>query len=677
MTTPPAPNPAPPHGAQPSPAALQAIFNQGLALHQQGRMGEAEACYREVLATQPAHFDSLHLLGVVALQAGQYARAVEWIEAAVAVDSRQAAAHNNLGNALDSLNRPEEAIESFDKAIALQPNDAEAHNNRGAAFRRLGQAQAAIESYDQAIALKPDHAQAWYNRGNALRSMGRLQAALDSYQAAIRFKADYAEAYNNCGNALRDLTQLQAGLAAFDKAIALKPGYADAHNNRGTVLKALNQPQQAVESYDRALAIRPAYAEAFYNRGNAQAMLKLHAAALESYDKAIALKADYATAWCNRGITLGDLRRDADALASYDQAISFNAAYGDAWNNRGNTLANLRQHRESIRSYDQAIELQPADASAHLNRALCLLQTADFQAGWAAHEWRWKNEAQQPFARNFAQPLWLGAESLQGKTILLHAEQGLGDTLQFCRYARLINAIGARVIVEVQPALVGLLQGLDGAAQVIANGQPLPDFDCHCPLLSLPLALGTNLENLPSGQAYLRAPAHKLVQWQQRLGPKTRLRVGLVWSGNAAHKNDHNRSLVLSELMAHLPQPVDYISLQKEFRPADRQTLEQHPQILRLDQDIQDFTDTAALCELVDVVISVDTSVAHLAGALGRPVWMALPFNPDWRWMLERDDSPWYDSVTLYRQQTAGQWGPVLERMAADLGRLAASWSAA
>jgi tetratricopeptide (TPR) repeat protein len=673
MTPPPGPHPAPPSAAaRPSPAALQALFNQGLALHQQGRMGEAEACYREVLATQPAHFDSLHLLGVVALQARQFVQAVELIGAAVAVDPRQAAAHNNLGNALDSLNRPQEAITSFDKAIALQPGDAEAWNNRGAAFRRLGQAEAAIESYDQALALKPDHAQAWYNRGNVLRLLGRLQAALDSYQAAIRFKADYAEAWNNSGNALRDLKQLQAGLAAFDKAIALKPAYADAHNNRGTVLKALNRPQEAVVSYGRALAVRPAYAEAHYNCGNAQAMLKQHGAALESYDRAIALRADYAQAWCNRGIALGDLGRHADALANHDRAISLDAAYADAWTNRGNTLGNLRQHREAIRSYDRAIALQPDDANAHLNRALCLLQTGDFEAGWAAHEWRWKNEAQQPFARNFAEPLWLGAGSLQGKTILLHAEQGLGDTLQFCRYAPLLRDLGARVILEVQPALAGLLDGFGGVAQLCVKGQALPDFDVHCPLLSLPLALGTRLDTLPSSRPYLRAPAHKLAQWAQRLGPKVRPRVGLVWSGNAAHKNDHNRSLLLSELMAHLPQAFDYVSLQKEIRPVDRQTLKQHPQVLRLDEEIQDFGDTAALCELMDVVISVDTSVAHLAGALGRPVWMALPLNPDWRWMLERSDSPWYGSVTLYRQHVGGQWGPVLDRMALDLGRLAA-----
>lgn len=672
MTPPPGPHPAPQQSARPSPAALQAIFDRGLALHQQGRMGEAEACYREVLATHPAHFDSLHLLGVAALQARQFAQAVALIGAAVAVDPRQAAAHNNLGNALDSLDRPEEAIASFDRAIALQPGDAEAWNNRGAAFRRLGQAQAAIESYDRAIALQPGHAQAWYNRGNALRSLGRLQAALESYQTAIRFKADHAAAYNNCGNALRDLKQLQAALAAFDKAIALKPGYADAHNNRGTVLKALNQPQEAVESYNRALAIRPAHAEAFYNRGNAQAMLKLHAAALESYDKAIALRAGYAQAWCNRGIALGDLGQHADALVSHDHAISLDPAYADAWNNRGNTLGNLRQHRAAVHSYDQAIALQPDDAGAHLNRALCLLQMGKFEAGWAAHEWRWKTEAQRPFARNFAQPLWSGAESLREKTILLHAEQGLGDTLQFCRYAPLLRDRGARVLLEVQAPLQGLMCGLDGVAEVLVKGQPLPAFDLHCPLLSLPLALGTNLDNLPSGRPYLSAPAHKVAQWTQRLGPRTRPRLGLVWSGNAAHKNDHNRSLVLSELMAHLPEGFDYISLQKEFRPADRQTLEQHPQILRLDQEIEDFVDTAALCELMDVVISVDTSVAHLAGALGRPVWMALPLNPDWRWMLDRGDSPWYDSVTLYRQHTAGQWGPLLKRMATDLRRLPA-----
>ncbi len=648
------------------------MFNRGLALHQQGRMGEAEACYREVLASQPAHFDSLHLLGVAALQARQFARAAELIGAALAVDPRQAAAHNNLGNALDSLNRPEEAIDSFDRAIALQPGDAEAWNNRGAALRRLGQAQAAIESYDRAIACKPDHAQAWYNRGNAQRSLGLLPAALESYRTAIGFKADHAEAYNNCGNVLRDLNERQAALAAFDKAILLKPAYADAHNNRGTVLKALDRPQEAVESYDRAVALRPAHAQAYFNRGNAQAMLKRPGAALESYDKAIALKADYAQAWCNRGIALGDLRRDVDALASYDQALSLDAAYPDAWNNRGNTLSNLRQHQQAIRSYDQAIELQPADASAHLNRALCLLQTGDFEAGWAAHEWRWNNEAQRPFVRDFAQPLWLGTESLQGKTILLHAEQGLGDTLQFCRYAPCVSALGARVVLEVQPSLAGLMRGLTGVTEWVLAGEPLPAFDFHCPLLSLPLAMQTRLDTIPhSAAGYLKVSGDRLAPWAARLGPKTRPRVGLVWSGSTWHRNDHNRSIPLAGLIGHLPDDLDYFCLQKEVRAADEAALASHPQLRSVRRDLVDFGDTAALCELMDVVISVDTSVAHLAGALGRPVWIALPFNPDWRWMLERSDSPWYPSATLYRQTCAGQWEDVLAKLGRDLRLLA------
>lgn len=792
----------------------QAKFNQALTLHQSGQRAPARNLYQEVLKLQPAHFDALHCMGVLAYQDRDPATSVAWIDKALALNPRYAPAHNNRGAALKDLGQWDAALASYDRAIALDAHYAEAWNNRAVVLRELGQHQAAIDSYrvaikhkanyadawnnlgnalahltqyeaalehyEQAVGCKPDHADAWYNRGNSLARLGRYAEAVKSHDKAIALKPGHADAFNNRGTALASLGEHQAAVESYDRTLALRPDHADAHHNRGAALAALARYAEAVDSYDRAIGLRPAHPDANFHRAAAQAALGLHAEALAGFDQAIALRPDHAEAWNGRGSALGALKNYAAAIESYrraialkpgdahawyhqgialnrleehqqaiecydqviaggceflaeahnnrgnaflalqqhqaamdsyDKALACRPDYTDAWYNRGNALVALQQHQAAIDSYEQAIALQPDNASAWSNRGntltqlmqhraalesyekaiaadpahadaqvglgLCLLQLGKFERGWKQYEWRWEDAMLKKSARNFSQPRWLGAESLHGKTILLHAEQGLGDTLQFCRYAGMVSALGARVILEVQPPLVGLLDGLDGAAQVLARGQPLPDIDCHCPLLSLPLALGTTLHEIPSGKAYLRAPAHKLAHWKQRLGETNRPRVGLVWSGNATHKNDHNRSLGLSDLIAHLPHAFDYISLQKEFRLADRQTLEQHPQILRLDQEIQDFTDTAALCELVDVVISVDTSVAHLAGALGCPAWIALPFNPDWRWMLNRNDSPWYDAVTLYRQQISGQWGPVLQRMAADLGRLPARGSAA
>ena len=319
------------------------------------------------------------------------------------------------------------------------------------------------------------------------------------------------------------------------------------------------------------------------------------------------------------------------------------------------------------------LALKPGYAEACWNKSLALLVTGDFKPGWELYEWRWKAETLTTvYERLFSQPLWLGKDPLAGKTILLHSEQGMGDTIQFCRYARLVAGLGARVILEIDASLVGLFQNLEGADLVIARGTPLPPFDCHCPLMSLPLAFRTDLETIPAAVPYLEVGKDRLAKWGARLGEKRAPRVGLVWSGRVLHKNDHNRSLGLAELISHLPAGCQYLSLQKEIRDMDRPVLASHGGILHFEDELVDFGDTAALCELMDVVVSVDTSVAHLAGALGRPVWILLPYMPDWRWLLDRADSPWYPSARLYRQERTGEWSGVLERVQADLLALAA-----
>jgi hypothetical protein len=300
---------------------------------------------------------------------------------------------------------------------------------------------------------------------------------------------------------------------------------------------------------------------------------------------------------------------------------------------------------------------------------LCHLLLGNFKDGWQGYEWRWKNKSIKSFKsnRSFPQPLWLGAESLAEKTILLHAEQGLGDTIQFCRYIPLVAQLGAKVILEVQRPLLKLFKDLEGVSQIIAAGDMLPAFDYQCPLLSLPLAFKTELHTIPPIAQHITSDTDKVTKWQTKLGEKTQPRVGLVWSGSAGHQNDHNRSLSLSQLLSHLPSNIEYVCLQKEIRAIDKELLAQHTQIKYFGDALEDFTDTAALCELVDLVISVDTSVAHLAGTLGKPAWVLVTLTPDWRWLLERDDSPWYPSVKVYRQDKANDWNGVLDRARSDL----------
>jgi TPR repeat len=385
-----------------------------------------------------------------------------------------------------------------------------------------------------------------------------------------------------------------------------------------------------------------------------------------SYDRAIEIKPDYADAYSNRGIALKDLKRFEEALASYDRAIEIQPDYAEAYSNRGVALQELKRVEEAVASYDRAIAIQPDYASAYWNKSLALLLVGQFDQGWKLYEWRWKRDTFTTPKRNFPHPLWLGAEDLADKTILLHAEQGLGDTIQFCRYAKLVKERRARVALEVPKALLSLLSGLEGVDVLIEKGQALPAFDYHCPLLSLPLAFKTDLTSIPSPKPYLAASTQKCEEWGQRLGVKRKPRVGLVWSGSTVHKNDHNRSLTLQQLLPYLPVGCEYVSLQKEVREVDKPVLE-GGDIRHYGDELKDYTDTAALCELMDLVISVDTSVVHLAGALGKSTWVLLPYAPDWRWLLDTDASPWYASIELYRQAEDLSWGPVLERVSKDL----------
>jgi hypothetical protein len=347
----------------------------------------------------------------------------------------------------------------------------------------------------------------------------------------------------------------------------------------------------------------------------------------------------------------------------------------ESFSDLGVALAGLKRSREAASYYDKAINLDPEYAEAHWNKSLLFLLMGDFDSGWKSYEWRWKIPGLMRDLADFSQPLWLGQaefggiEGLAGKTILVHSEQGLGDTIQFARYLLLLAENGARVVFELPAALFGALRGVTGVNDFVVRGQTLPAADFHCPLLSLPLAFKTTLESIPSPGPYLKADALKVKQWSERLGLKSSPRIGLVWSGNAQHKNDHNRSIPLELLLSRLPERFDWVSLQRELREDDQRVLELHPHIRHFGDELEDFTDTAALCEQMDLVISVDTSVAHLSGALGRPTWVLLPHVPDWRWLLDRDDSPWYRCMKLYRQPAPGNWGSVMAQVAYSLNQ--------
>lgn len=642
------------------------LLRQGLALHQTEQWDRAKACYERVLLSQPNNADGLHLLGVLTYQMKNPLGALELIGRAIKVKPQDANFYSNLGAVFIELKRFEDAVASFDKAISINGQYADAYFNRGTALADLKHYERAIESFDKAIALRVNYAESYLNRGNALQQLEQHQRAVQSYDQAIYFKPDYVEAFHNRGNALKKLNLLEESLSSFDKAIHINANYFESLISRGAVLIDLGRLIDALESYNKVISIKENSPKAYYNRGNILKDLGRLQEAVESFDRAINIDPHYAKAFYNRANVLSDLGYFDRAVASFDKAIGIKPDYVEAHCNRGLALQELRKLDDAIASFDGAIGIDSEFVPAHWNKSIALLQDGRLQEGWASYEWRWKSKDLVDRARTFLQPLWLGQDGIRGKTILLHAEQGLGDTLQFCRYCKLVTQLGARVILEVPQALAVLLQNLDGVTQVVVQGAALPAFDYQCPLLSLPLAFKTSIDTIPLAQAYLSCTAQKRQEWLDRLGPRTKKRVALAWSGRAVHRNDHNRSISLQEILKHLPKGFEYVSLQKELREGDLDLLA-NGQIKHFGDEIVDFTDTAALCELMDLVISVDTSVAHLAGALGRKTWILLPYASDWRWMIDRDDSPWYESVRLYRQGEDRQWESVLQNVSQQL----------
>jgi tetratricopeptide (TPR) repeat protein len=610
-----------------------AIFRQALALHHGDRLAEAEAAYRQVLEIDPHHSESLHLIGVIYHQRGDHAAAVHQIDAALTINPRNAAAHSNRGLALHELRRFEEALASFERALAIEPDDADVLMSRGVALAALARHGEAVTSYERALAISPGHVDALTNRGGALHVVGRPVEALASYERALAISADHP-----------------AALA-----------------NRGVVLHALKRHAESLASLDRALAVRPHHPETLANRGAVLHALERHAEALASFEAALAIAPNHGEALNNRAITLMRLGRHVEALGNLDRALAIKPDYAEALNNRGTVLTQRNRHAEALTSFERAVAIKPDFAAAHLNEAHARLLTGQFERGWEKYEWRWQNEPLSGRKRNFAQSSWNGSDNIEGKTIFVHAEQGFGDTLQFCRYVPLLAECGAHAIFEVQPELRRLLSGLEGAS-VIARGESLPAFDFHCPLLSLPRAFGTTLATTPPPRVPPAMPPELLQKWQSRLRPSDMPRVGLAWSGRPTHPNDHNRSIPLSAMLALFALPIDVVSLQKEGRSADRAILRAHAaEIADFSSELTDFLETAALLSSIDIVISVDTAVAHLACTLGRPTWILLPHAPDWRWLLEREDSPWYPSARLFRQPRIGDWDSVIQTVVREL----------
>ena len=515
---------------------LSEALRHAYAAYKAGKFDVAERLCLQVIDANGSLFSAHHLLGIVQSARGEKLLALASFDRAIALRPDYVEALTNRGNTLHELERFDEALTNYERALAVRPDSVVVLYNRGNTLHALGRFDEALASHDRALALQPNHPQALSNRGATLCMLKRFEEALESYDRALAVRPNHAELLANRANTLSEIRRFDEAVAGYDRALALRPDHAEALSNRGTALRALKRFAESLDSHDRALALRPESVVTLSNRGLTLHDLGRFDEALESYDRALSLQPDDYAALINRGNTLRHLKRIDEALASYDRALSLQPGEFAALINRGNTLQQVKRIDEALVNYGQAINARPDNGEARFNAALCRLLLGDFERGFADYESRWHSPARAKDRRDFPQTLWLGAEEIAGKTILLHAEQGLGDTIQFSRYVPLVAARAGRVIVEAPASLIGLMRTLPAAFDIVAKGDELPVFDLHSPLLSLPLALGTRLETIPSAIPYLQAPPSSVTEWKAQLGSKYRPRIGLAWSGSPNHK---------------------------------------------------------------------------------------------------------------------------------------------
>jgi len=532
----------------------------------------------------------------------------------------------------------EGARSHFERAVRMAPSSPDSHNNLGVALQQLHRWDEALAAFSRAVAIDPSFSDAWFNRGVIAGALGRWDEALASYGRALQIQPRNPRYLNNAGNALQKMRRWNDALGAYQAAIAARPDYVEALVNRGVVLRELRRREEAVASFDAALALRP----------------------------------DHAEAWNNRAVALRELNRWEESAASARRALGLKPGYPEALNNLGFALHDLGRFEESRAAYEQALAARPGYPEAQWNLALLHLLLGDYRRGWELFEARWKTEDIAPFERRFAQPLWLGRESLEGRTILVHAEQGLGDMIQFSRFLEPLARRAGHVIFEAPRVLAPLMAASFPPVEVVEVHTNRSPFDCHTPLASLPLAFATTLETIPGGSAYLHPGEEARRKWRGKLRPRTRPRIGLAWAGNPAQRNDHNRSMPFERLLPLLELDLEFHSLQKAVPERDRAALAQRGDLVAWGDELADFSDTAALVLELDLVISVDTSAAHLSGALGQRTWIPLAWRADYRYLLDRDDSPWYPTARLFRQPRPGAWDEVVARIKAEL--LAAKW---
>jgi tetratricopeptide (TPR) repeat protein len=609
------------------------LMNRGNALRLLGRTGESIDCYRDALRLAPKSAGILLSIGVVLQEVSRLQEAMTCFEAATAIAPELALAHFNLGVLLAQAGRPADAIARFHRALEIDPGRTDALRNAALAFLTLERADEALAAIEQALRVNPNQSRLHLTHGTVLKYLGRIADAATSYQTAARLDpGDFEAAFHHAAALLR-LRRTQDALEELERASRIDPTDPDAVLQRAIALREAGRWKDAVELFERGLA----------SSGS---------------DSVAALR--------NRGLCLHELHRHAEAMDSLDAALSMDARQWDLHELRSRVLCALGRFSEARNALANARHLNPHDPKLEFSEACLQLLMGDFERGLVGYEARWK-EPWYGLKPGSVGRAWTGTEALDGRVVLLQCEQGLGDALQFCRYATLVAARGAVVRLEVHPSLVRLMRSLEGVEGIYEPGASPPGHDLAASLMSLPAAFGTRIDSIPCRPSYLGASPDLIASWRERMGPRlAQLRIGLAWSGNQQHVRDGMRSIPLRLLEPLSSRRIEWISLQKEVRSKDREAFNRIG-IRGFEEALTDFAETAALLANLDLVISVDTSVAHLAGAVGIPVWILLDQMPDWRWLLERADSPWYPSARLFRQKEFGNWPAVVAQVAEAL----------
>jgi tetratricopeptide (TPR) repeat protein len=656
----------------------EAYNNMGNVYQGRGQLNEASECYRSAIVLLADYAEArTNLANVLTLQ-GKYDEAISHCRRAVAVKPNYPEALTTMGNAMKLKGDYSGAVEAYERALAIRPNYPEAQNNLGAAYQAIDRIDDAVACYRKSIELRPDYAEAYHNLGAIVQTRGNLPEAMECYRKAIAVRPNSPDSFNNLGTALQSTGNIPDAIKCYMEAISLRPNYPEAFANLGDALNTAGRVDEAIAACKRAIELRPEQADAYSNLGNALSSRGRHEEAIEACEKALSIRPNFPEAFCNLGNALQSIGKIHESIECYRKALALRPEFAEVYSNLAVANQALNKFDDAMDACTKAIALREDYPEAHFNKSLILLLAGKYAEGWKEYEWRWRVPNFPSAKRQFTQPAWDGSD-LTGKTILIHFEQGIGDVIQFARMLPILRDRGAKVLFDCPKSLYRLFKEASdvlGATILVRNEKtelPAVSFDTQLTLLSLPFVTGI-LEPYgdPSIFPYLTANPALRENWRQLLANEPGFKVGIAWAGSPTHKNDRNRSMPLATLAPLARDDVSFVSLQLGPGASQAANPPAGMKLLNWTDKITDFSDTAALVAELDLVICVDTAVAHLVAAMGKPVWMLVPFMPDFRWQLHREDTPWYPTMRLFRQRAIGDWAEVLQRVSRELDRVVA-----